>query len=202
MKAFFRGSLATLVGSVALFAASTALADGEACFVDTDCPGTACGDAVCNWNKPATMPSSSKPYYCNPAGSSPAGADGWCSVDADCKCMGQGAVCHVPYCSFTKAPAGAGGASSGSGGATSSAGAPSTSGGAPSTSAGAPSTSAGAPSTSAGAPSTSAGAASTTPASSDSGGGCSISAPGNTTGGFAVALGMVGLGLAFARRRR
>jgi MYXO-CTERM domain-containing protein len=165
-----------------------ALADGEACYVDKDCPGTACGDAVCNWNKLAPTANGMKIYFCNPAGTDAVGMDGWCTTDADCKCMGEGAVCHVPYCSFTKAPGGSGGASSG---------------GAPSTSAGAPSTSAGAPSTSAGAPSTAAGAPSTTPASSsDSSGGCSISVPGKTSGGVAAALAMVGLGLAFGRRRR
>ena len=106
MKALLRGSLATLVGSMALFAASTALADGEACFVDTDCPGTACGDAVCNWTKMSATPSGDKLYYCNPAGTQPAGADGWCTTDTDCKCMGEGAKCSAPYCTFTKAPGG------------------------------------------------------------------------------------------------
>src|SRR3954465_711025 len=103
MKALLRGSLATLVGSVSLFVASTALADGEACFNDIDCPGTACGDAVCNWKKPATTPMGSKTFACNPAGSqTPVGADGWCTTTADCKCAGQGAVCKAPYCTFTK----------------------------------------------------------------------------------------------------
>jgi hypothetical protein len=192
MKAFLSGSIAVLVGSAALFVASTALADGEPCYVDTDCPGTACGDAVCNWNKSAPMPSGTKIFYCNPAGTDPVGADGWCQTDADCKCKGEGAVCTAPHCTITKAPAGSGGASSGGGGA-------------PSTSAGAPATTAGAPATTAGAASTSAGATSTTtPASGDTGssGGCSIGVPGKTTGGFAAAFAMVGLGVALRRRRR
>jgi MYXO-CTERM domain-containing protein len=190
MKAFLSGSIAILVGSAALFVASTSLADGEPCYVDTDCPGTACGDAVCNWTKQSPMPSGTKVFYCNPAGTDAVGMDGWCQTDADCKCKGEGAVCNAPYCSITKAPGGgSGGASSGTGGA-------------PATTAGAPSTSAGAPATTAGAPSTSAGATSTPAPSSDSSGGCSISVPGKTTGRFAAALAMVGLGVAFRRRRR
>ena len=189
MNALLRRSVAIWVGSVALFAASTALAEGEACFNDTDCPGTACGDAVCNWNKQSATPSGMKTFYCNPAGTDPVGADGWCTTNADCKCMGEGAVCTAPHCSFTKAPAGTGGASSGGGG------------GATST-AGATSTTAGATSTTAGATSTTAGAPSTTPASSSDSGGCSISVPGKTPSRVAAALAMIGLGLTFARRRR
>ncbi|HEY1536798.1 MAG TPA: hypothetical protein VGF76_22405 [Polyangiaceae bacterium] len=137
------------------------------------------------------MPSGTKVFFCNPAGTDAVGADGWCQTDADCKCKGEGAVCNAPYCSFTKAPAGSGGASSGGGGA-------------PATTAGAPATTAGAPATTAGASSTSAGATSTTPSSGDtsSSGGCSIGVPGKTTGGFAAALGLLGLGVAFRRRRR
>jgi hypothetical protein len=83
MKALLRGSVASLVGSLALFVASTALADGEACYVDKDCPGTACGDSVCNWNKMSATPSGMKVFYCNPAGTDAVGADGWCTTDAD-----------------------------------------------------------------------------------------------------------------------
>jgi MYXO-CTERM domain-containing protein len=185
MKAFLSGSIAVLISSAALFVASTALADGEACYVDTDCPGTACGDAVCNWNKSAPVPSGTKIFYCNPAGTDPVGADGWCQTDADCKCKGEGATCVAPHCSMTKAPGGgSGGASSGGGGA--------------------PATTAGAPATTAGAPAATAGATSTPPSSSDSGssGGCSLSVPGKTSGGVAAALAMLGLGVAFRRRRR
>jgi MYXO-CTERM domain-containing protein len=130
-----------------------------------------------------------KLYACNPAGSQiPKGKDGWCNTDADCKCKGAGAKCVFPYCTFTKAsdaPAGIGG--TGAGG-TSAGGSTSTAGTATTPTAGTATT-------------PTAGTAST-PATSDDGGGCSVSAPGNTAGGIAVALGMVGLGLAFARRRR
>ena len=187
MKALLRGSVAMLVASVALFAASTALAEGEACYVDKDCPGTACGDAVCNWTKLAPKADGTKTFYCNPAGTDAVGMDGWCTTDADCKCMGQGAVCHAPYCSFTKAPGGSGGASSGG------------SGGAAATTAGAASATAGATAV-AGATAT-AGSDTTEPNSSSSGG-CSISLPGTSNGVAAAALAMVGLGLVFARRRR
>jgi MYXO-CTERM domain-containing protein len=192
MKALLRGSVAIWVGSMTLFAASTAFADGEACYNDSDCPGTACGDEVCNWTKMAPTPNGvMKVFYCDAAGTQPAGAEGWCTTSADCKCMGQGATCVGTYCTFTKPPAGSGGASSGG----------ASSGGATSTSAGATSTSAGATSTTAGATSTTAGAASTSD-SSGSSSGCSISIPGKTSSSVAAALGMLGLGLVFARRRR
>src|SRR5436190_23490069 len=104
MKASLRASFAALASSVALLVASTALADGEACFNDDDCPGTACGDAVCNWSKMSATPMDEKVFFCNPAGTqTPKGHDGWCTVDADCKCMAQGAKCVGTYCSFTKA---------------------------------------------------------------------------------------------------
>lgn len=76
-----------------------------ACYNDDDCPGAACGGDVCNWNKihPSPIPEGDRFYVCNPAGSSPQGMDGWCTTDADCKCRGLGAVCRVPYCTFTRA---------------------------------------------------------------------------------------------------
>ena len=194
MKRLLRGSIAMFFGSVALFAASTAFADGEACYVDRDCPGTACGDSVCNWNKSAPVPNGSKLFYCNPAGTDPVGLDGWCTTDADCKCMGQGAKCAAPYCTFTKAPAGSGGASGTAGAASSSAGAPTGA-------AGAATASAGAPAASGGAASSSAGASTTSDTSKDSSG-CSISLPGKTNRGPAAALALLGLGLVLARRRR
>lgn len=185
MKALFRGSIATLVGSMTLFVASTALADGEACYNDTDCPGTACGDAVCNWPKPATTPTDTKPYYCNPAGTQPKKADGWCTTDDNCKCAGLGARCVAPHCTFTKpgdAPPGStGGTGTGAGGGASTAGA-ATGGAAP-----------------AGAGT---GGTASKPAPAADSGGCSLSVPGRTNTGIAVGLGLVGLGLAFARRRR
>jgi MYXO-CTERM domain-containing protein len=172
-----------LVGSVTLFVASTALADGEACFNDIDCPGTACGDAVCNWTKSAATPMGDKTFACNPAGSQPATKDGWCTKDSDCKCAGQGATCKAPYCTFTKPMAGAGG--TGAGGTASTAGTSSTAGAA----------------TTAGTGTTTAGTGST-PAPAEDSGGCSLSVPGGTNTGLALGVGLLGLGLAFARRRR
>jgi MYXO-CTERM domain-containing protein len=196
MKAFFRGSLATLVGSVALFGASTAFAQ-DACLNDTDCPGggMVCGGDVCNWHKPLTAPADpNKPYTCNPAGTDPKGSDGWCTGPTadNCKCKGEGAKCVGTYCSFTKASdalAGSGG--SGAGG--------SAAGGSPS-SAGT-TAAAGTPTAAAGTPTAAAGTGTTPAASSDSGG-CSVSAPIGTRGGAALALGVLGLGFALSRRRR
>jgi len=169
MKALLRGSLATLVGSVALFVASTALADGEACYNDIDCPGTACGDAVCNWNTHATTPDGRKIFGCNPAGSqTPVGKDGWCEKTSDCKCAGQGATCVAPYCTFTKPPAGAGG--TGSGGAAPTAGTSSTAG-----------------TTSTAGTATTAGTG-TTPAPEADSGGCTMSVPGGTNTGLALGV--------------
>ena len=185
MKAFFRGSLATLVGSVALFAASTASAAGEACFNDNDCPGggQVCGGEVCNWNKLNATPVGDKAYTCNPAGTDPKPNDGWCTGDATCKCVAEGAKCVGVHCSFTKAsdaPAPSGGTSAGGSAAT--AGSTSTAGTA----------------TTAG---TASGGSGSTPAADD-GGGCSVSAPGGVNTAVALGVGLLGLGLAFARRRR
>jgi len=126
MKAFFRGFVATLVGSVALFGASAAFADGEPCINDTDCPGNGmtCGGDVCNWMKPHAT--STGMYTCNIAGSqTPVGHDGWCTTTDNCKCKGEGATCKYPYCTFTKPPAGGAGSSSGG---SSAGGSPSTAG--------------------------------------------------------------------------
>ncbi|HEX2873157.1 MAG TPA: MYXO-CTERM sorting domain-containing protein [Polyangiaceae bacterium] len=173
MKALLRGTLATLVGSISLFVASTALAEGEACYNDDDCPGTACGDAVCNWTKTSKMPMGEKGFYCNPAGTqTPVGKDGWCTTDDDCKCKALGAKCVAPYCTFTKpgdAPGGAAG-STGAGG-TGTAGTTSTAGTA------------------------------TKPAEAESSG-CSVSMPGSSNSALALGVGLVGLGFALARRRR
>ena len=82
MKASFRTSLATLVGSVALFVAPSAFAVGEPCFNDTDCPGgggDVCGGDVCKWGDMHAMPVGEKVYICQAAGMDPKGSDGWCS---------------------------------------------------------------------------------------------------------------------------
>lgn len=185
MKAMLRRSLGSLVASAALLLAPIALAEGEPCYNDIDCPGggSACGGDVCNWNKQSPNPSGNKVFYCQPAGMAAKGSDGWCTVDADCKCAAQGANCsRAPYCTFTKpsdAPAGGG---SGAGG--SATGGSATGGSAGTGTAGAPT----------------AGTGSKPPASDE--GGCSVSLPGAGASGAALALGLLGLGAMLARRRR
>lgn len=104
---------------------SNAADNPTTCTNDIDCVATpACGGDVCDWG--------TSPPKCKAAGSQPKGDDGWCAVDADCKCKGLGAKCSAPYCTFTKpsdAPAtggagttGAAGTGSGAGGTTGAAG--------------------------------------------------------------------------------
>jgi MYXO-CTERM domain-containing protein len=177
MKALRRGLLSTLFGSALWLASSAALADGEPCINDIDCPGAECGGPVCNWSKPQ-----GDKYTCNPAGTQTKGSDGWCTTDADCKCKGVGAVCHAPYCSFTKAsdaPPATGGGGSGT------AGTATTGGAGAATTAGTGGT-----------------GTTPTPAPAKDEGGCSIGSPASTGSGIALALGAIGLGVAFARRRR
>jgi hypothetical protein len=107
-----------LVGFACLLAAGSARA--QTCANDIDCKANAaCGGEVCDYNHSPTM-------TCKAAGTDPKGADGWCTVDTDCKCHAQGATCVYPYCTFTTpAEAGDGGTSTGtagSGGSTGSAG--------------------------------------------------------------------------------
>lgn len=68
--------------------------DAAACTNDVDCPDPSCGGQVCKW--------SSSGHNCVAAGTDPAGTDGWCTVDSDCKCFGLGARCAAPHCTFTK----------------------------------------------------------------------------------------------------
>jgi MYXO-CTERM domain-containing protein len=181
MKVMLRRSMASLVGLVALMVAPAAFAEGEACFNDTDCPGAECGGEVCNWSKMNATPIGEKKYTCNPAGTQPKGADGWCTTVDNCKCKAQGATCPTVYCSFTKATD-----------------APMTAGG---TAAGGSASTAG--TTSAGGTTSTAGMSSAgTAATEADSGGCSVASPVSTGGGIALALGMMGLGAAFARRRR
>lgn len=199
MKALLRGSLAGLMSCFMLSLSATALAEGEPCYNDDDCPGggAECGGDVCNWNKVHPAPVGDKGFTCNPAGTDPKGQDGWCTTTDDCKCKAQGANCNkAPYCSFTKAsdaPAGTAGGGSGAGG---SAAGGSAAGG---TSASGAATGGSAPT--AGTTGT-AGTGTTTPAPAADDGGCSVSMPGNTGTGALLALGVAGLGLALARRRR
>jgi MYXO-CTERM domain-containing protein len=193
MKALLRGTLATLVGSVALFAASTASAAGEACYNDNDCPGggQVCGGEVCNWFKANPTPVGEKAYTCVTAGADAAkGSDGWCTGDATCKCMAQGAKCMGVHCTFTKAsdaPAGTGGTAAGG-----------TAAGGSAPTAGTAATTAGTAATTAG---TASGGTASTPAPAADEGGCSVTTPGSTNTGIALGVALVGLGLAFARRR-
>jgi hypothetical protein len=73
----------------------------QPCFNDTDCPNSSCGGEVCNWTKAHPQPVGDKVFVCDPAGLQPAGRDGWCTRDENCKCIAQGARCIAPYCSFT-----------------------------------------------------------------------------------------------------
>jgi MYXO-CTERM domain-containing protein len=185
MKASLRTSLATLVGSVTLLVAPAAFAVGEMCFNDTDCPNPACGGDVCDWGTKHPMGTDALPYTCVAAGTDPKGQDGWCSnttTHEHCKCKDLGAQCKTVYCTFTKpdqAPPGAGTGGTGAGGT------------------GAVT----AGTTSAAGTATTAGTGTTSKPPAEEGG-CSVSAPGGTNTGVALGVGLLGLGLAFARRRR
>jgi MYXO-CTERM domain-containing protein len=188
MKALLRRSLVGTLGAVTLLFASSAFAEGEACFNDDDCPNPACGGDVCNWGKLAAKADGSKMFYCQPAGRDPKGQDGWCTTDANCKCKASGATCNtaVSHCTDTGTPA----APSGGSGAGGSAGT------------GGSATTAGTGTTTAGTGTTTAGTGSTSAPAKDDGGGCSVGGPTNQGTGLALALGIAGLGIAFARRRR
>ncbi|MEO5767071.1 MAG: MYXO-CTERM sorting domain-containing protein [Polyangia bacterium] len=164
---FFKFLMFSSVLGAGLFAARTASA---ACTNDIDCPNAACGGDICDWsvNDPA--------HECKPAGMHPKGEDGWCTTDADCKCMGAGAKCVSVFCTFVLpsqapgAPA-TGGASGSTGGASGTGGASAGTGGA---------------------------STGPKPASGDSGG-CSVGGAASSTGLGA----MVGLAaLLISRRRR
>src|SRR5437660_126813 len=97
MERYFGGRamrLTWLIAAGCLMHASVAF--GLSCFVDTDCPGTACGTEVCEFFS----------MVCQPAGTQP-GMDGWCHVDTDCKCHSLGATCNTLtfLCTFTQPPA-------------------------------------------------------------------------------------------------
>jgi MYXO-CTERM domain-containing protein len=191
MKALLRSLLATGLGSGLLLSASLAgAAEGDPCYNDDDCANPACGGEVCNWGKLAMKADGMKIFYCQPAGKEAKGTDGWCTDDTDCKCKAEGATCqlgadmatknHCTATQSTSAPVGG----SGAGGSASTAGTSST---------------AGTPGTAGTASTAGAGG---TAAKEDDGGGCSVATPASTGGGIALALGMLGLGFAVARRRR
>lgn len=193
MKALLRRTLGSLVASATLLLAPIALAEGEACYNDDDCPGggAVCGGDVCNWSKTAAKPDGMKVFACNPAGTQEKAKDGWCTTTDDCKCKAEGATCVTTYCTFTKAsdaPSGTGGAAS----------AGAASGG---SSAGG-STSAGAATGGAATAGAATAGTATKPAEPADDGGCSVSAPGVGVSGAAMALGLLGLGAMVARRRR
>jgi MYXO-CTERM domain-containing protein len=88
-----------LTALACLFAAGTASAQSNPanCTNDKDCVATPqCGGDICDWTDINN-------HVCRPAGVGAKGSDGWCTVDSDCKCMGQGAVCSGVYCTFTRA---------------------------------------------------------------------------------------------------
>jgi hypothetical protein len=112
MKTILVG-IAAVVGLLVTGSARAATNPAQ-CRNDIDCVATPdCGGEVCPYE-------GNHAFTCQPAGQYPKGADGWCTVDSDCKCHAQGAVCvGQAYCSFTllkDAPGG--GATGGSSGAT------------------------------------------------------------------------------------
>jgi hypothetical protein len=185
MKRLLRSLFAVLAGSAIFMTAGAALAAGEPCYNDIDCPeGPTCGGEVCNWGKTHPTPDGMKVYTCVPAGTgnkegnAKKGQDGWCTVTTDCKCAAEGATCRAPYCTFTKAsdaPAGTGGTGT------------------------AGTASMGTAGTATGGSGTAGGA--TMPKEEDSGG-CSLSGnPAREGAALALLLGAGAAGTAFARRR-
>ena len=170
----------------------SARAQSPACMVDTDCPNSACGGDVCTHTAGT--------FSCNAANTQAGrGFDGWCADEHDqandalCKCKGLGATCVGFFCTFTvpsDAPitgaggTSAGGAGGGSAGASGSAGAAGGRGGGTGTAGGAAGTT--------GAAGGSAGGG--------GGGGCSVA--GATLASGSVALVVLLVVAALARRRR
>jgi len=189
MAAITAVALGALLTSVPARAATS-------CQNDTDCPNAACGGQVCDYTMNLT---------CQPAGVATKGSDGWCTTDANCKCMGLGATCVYPYCTFTtpgEAPGGgtgAGGAAAGTGGASASAG----TGGATSAGTGGATAATGGKSGSGGATSTSDAGTTVSVSSRGSSGGCSLvggEAPALAASSMAFLL-IAGLGVVRRRRR-
>jgi hypothetical protein len=168
---------ALFAGALIFAVGSTArAADGgpaDECQVDKDCPGDpGCGGPVCDWYVDPTH------HKCVAAGGKKAGSDGWCNgANTDCKCASEGATCSGIACTFTVPKAGGAGGGSGTGGASGTGG--SGTGG-----------------------SGTGGTEAPAPASSDSGGGCTMAstrATGLGSAGLLVGLGAIAFGI---RRRR
>jgi len=88
-----------LAGIVSLCGARSASAQTPMhCTNDIDCTGNAaCGGDICDWADTVN------PMTCKAAGTHPAGMDGWCMADTDCKCHGIGATCGANFsCTFTR----------------------------------------------------------------------------------------------------
>ncbi len=88
----FTLGLAALLPALASFAWAP---PARACVNDIDCPVATCGGEVCQWSAGDTV------MTCVAAGAAAQGSDGWCTTNADCKCMGEGATCAAPHCTFT-----------------------------------------------------------------------------------------------------
>jgi MYXO-CTERM domain-containing protein len=173
--------VAFLAAAAVVLLAAGARDAAAACTNDDDCPNPACGGDVCTWD--------TRGMTCEPAGGKPAGQDGWCTTNEDCKCKGEGATCVYPYCTFTKL------ASSGTGGASATGGSSGAGTGGASAGTG------GASSGTGGASAGTGGAAGTTPPKDGGGGGCAVAgAPAGGT--FASLAGAALLGLVLAARRR
>jgi hypothetical protein len=97
------------LGVLLVAGGAQAATDPTTCANDIDCVATPqCGGEVCPYT-------GAHPFTCQPAGTGPAGMDGWCTVDTDCKCHSLGATCANSFCTFTKPPSGSGGSSGGAG---------------------------------------------------------------------------------------
>jgi hypothetical protein len=177
-KMFRSLMLAGIVAGVVAAAGPARAADNPtSCTNDVDCiANPACGGDTCDWDHG---------QKCMPASAS---NKGWCGKDSDCKCMGKGATCNIPYCTITTPPTGTGG-SSGSAGTAGTTGAAGTTGTAGSAGTAGTTGAAGASTGTAGKTTTSGG-----------GGGCSIAS--STSGGFAALVGLALVAGRLVRRRR
>jgi NIMA-interacting peptidyl-prolyl cis-trans isomerase 1 len=93
--------LRLLALAASLAALTWAVPSRADCNTDIDCPGATCGSPVCQWSVGG--------HNCVVAGTDPQGFDGECSIDAECKCIGEGATCSAAtsHCTFTLPPPGA-----------------------------------------------------------------------------------------------
>jgi MYXO-CTERM domain-containing protein len=182
-------SVLACLGSVACLT-WVSQASAATCTNDIDCPTATCGGEVCQW--------SASGHACVAAGTAPQGTDGWCGADTDCKCMGEGATCVSPHCTFTLPRDAAAGDSSAGSSSSSGGNGYSSSGGSNGYSSGGGSSSGGPVASPPTNPDASTTSGTSTPGSS---GGCSVCATGEKEGPWRVVLGL-GVATLFASRRK